>query len=62
MNLLLILAFCLTLNFTEAFLLPREVNLGKAIDEDPKKSYAHAKTALEELKIRLTDSLIHHTV
>ena len=50
----LTLTFCLTLTITEAFLLPREVNLGKAIDEDPEKSYAHAKTALEELKIMIT--------
>ena len=49
----LTLTFCLTLTITEAFLLPREVNLGKAIDEDPEKSYAHAKTALEELKIMI---------
>ena len=56
MNFLLTLTwtFCLTLTITEAFLLPREVNLGKAIDEDPEKSYAHAKTALEELKIMIT--------
>ena len=50
----LTLTFSLTLTITEAFLLPREVNLGKAIDEDPEKSYAHAKTALEELKIMIT--------
>ena len=50
----LTLTFCLTLTITEAFLLPREVNLGKAIDEDPEKSYAHAKTALEELQIMIT--------
>ena len=54
MNLLLTLTFCLTLSITKAFLLPREVNLGKAMDEDPEKSYAHAKTALEELKIMIT--------
>ena len=54
MNFLLTLTFCLTLTITEALLLPREVNLGKAIDEDPEKSYAHAKTALEELKIMIT--------
>ena len=54
MNLLLTLTFCLTLSITKAFLLPREVNLGKAIDEDPEKSYAHAKTALQELKIMIT--------
>ena len=54
MNFLLTLTFCLTLTITEAFLLPREVNLGKAMDEDPEKSYAHAKTALEELKIMIT--------
>ena len=50
----LTLTFCLTLTIIEAFLLTREVNLGKAIDEDPEKSYAHAKTALEELKIMIT--------
>ena len=54
MNFLLTLTFCVTLSITEAFLLPREVNLGKAIDEDLEKSYAHAKTALEELKIMIT--------
>ena len=54
MNFLLTLTFCLTLMITEAFLLPREMNLGKAIDEDPEKSYAHAKNAQEELKIMIT--------
>ena len=54
MNFLLTLTFCLTLTITEAFLLPREMNLGKAIDEDPEKSYAHAKNAQEELKIMIT--------
>ena len=49
MNFLLTLTFCLTLSITKAFLLPREVNLGKAVDEDPEKRYAMPKNAQEEL-------------
>ena len=49
MNLLLTLTFCLTLSITKAFLLPREVNLGKAVDEDPEKRYAMPKNTQEEL-------------
>ena len=47
MNLLLTLTFCLTLSITKAFLLPREVNLGKAVD--PEKRYAMPKNVQEEL-------------
>ena len=42
MNLLLTLTFCLTLSFTEAFLLPRELK-----NEDP-------ETAQEELEFLMT--------
>ena len=54
MTLLLTLTFCLALNITEAFLLPREVNLGKAVDDDPEKISATAKNAQEELKFLMT--------
>ena len=54
MNLLLILAFCLTLNFTEAFLLPREVNFGKAIADDQEKRYVMRKNAELELEFLIT--------
>ena len=54
MNLLLTLTFCLTLNITEAFLLPREVNLGKVVDDDPEKISTTAKNAQEELKFLIT--------
>jgi len=50
MNLLLTLTFCLTLSFTKAFLLPREMNFGKALDEGPKTRYAMPKNAQEELE------------
>ena len=46
MNLLLILAFCLTLNFTEAFLLPREMDLGMAVE---KKSAMDKKELMTKL-------------
>ena len=54
MNLLLILAFCLTLNITEAFLLPREVNFGKAIADDQEKRYVMRKNAELELEFLIT--------
>ena len=54
MNLLLILAFCLTLNITEAFLLPREVNFGKVIDDDQEKRYVMRKNAELELEFLIT--------
>ena len=66
MNLLLTLTFCLTLSITEAFLLPREVNLGKPVkvavkirshhenDDDPEKRAAMPKNAQEELKFLIT--------
>ena len=71
MNLLLTLTFCLTLSITitEAFLLPREVNLGKPVkvavkirsrhenDDDPEKRAAmpeSPKNAQEELKFLIT--------
>ena len=44
----------MALNITEAFLLPREVNLGKAVDDDPEKISATAKNAQEELKFLMT--------
>ena len=50
MNLLLILAFCLT----EAFLLPREVNFGKVIDDDQEKRYVMRKNAELELEFLIT--------
>ena len=66
MNFLLTLTFCLTLTITEAFLLPREVNLGKPVkvavkirsrhenDDDPEKRAAMPKNAQEELKFLMT--------
>ena len=65
MNLLLILTFCLTLSTIEAFLLPREVNLGKPVkvaveikshenDDNQEKRSATAKNAQEELKFLMT--------
>ena len=54
MNLLLTLTFCVTLSITEAFLLPREVNLGKALDDDPETRYVMAKNAQEELDFLMT--------
>ena len=65
MNLLLILTFCLTLSTIEAFLLPREVNLGKPVkeaveikshenDDNQEKRSATAKNAQEELKFLIT--------
>ena len=65
MNLLLILTLCLTLSTIEAFLLPREVNLGKPVkvaveikshenDDNQEKRSATAKNAQEELKFLMT--------
>ena len=54
MNLLLTLTFCLTLSFTKAFLLPREVNFGKAIDDDQEKRYVMRKNAELELEFLVT--------
>ena len=65
MNLLLILTFCLTLSTIEAFLLPREVNLGKPVkvaveikshenDDNQEKRSATAKNAQKELKFLMT--------
>ena len=67
MNLLLTLTFCLTLSITEAFLLPRELNLGKPVKvaikirsrhendaDDPEKRAAMPKNAQEELKFLIT--------
>ena len=50
MNLFLTLTFCLILSINEAFLLPREVNFGKALDDDPKQRYVMPKNAQEELE------------
>ena len=65
MNLLLILTFCLTLSTIEAFLLPREVNLGKPVkvaveikshenEDNQGKRSAMPKNAHEELKFLMT--------
>ena len=50
----LTLTFCLTLTITEAFLLPREMNLGKAIDDDQEKRYVMRKNAELELEFLIT--------
>ena len=54
MNFLLTLTFCLTLSLTKAFLLPREVNFGKAIDDDQEKRYVMRKNAELELEFLIT--------
>ena len=55
MNLLLTyLTFCLTLSLTKAFLLPREVNFGKAMDDDQEKRYVMRKNAELELEFLIT--------
>ena len=54
MNLFLTLTFCLILSINEAFLLPREVNFGKALDDDPKQRYVMPKNAQEELEFLMT--------
>ena len=46
MNLVLTLTFCLTLTITEAFLLPREMDLGMAIE---KKSAMDKKELMTKL-------------
>ena len=46
MNLLLTLTFCLTLTITEAFLLPREMDVGMA---DEKKSAMDKKELMTKL-------------
>ena len=50
----LTLTFCLTLTITEEFLLPREMNLGKAIDDDQEKRYVMRKNAELELEFLIT--------
>ena len=54
MNLFLTLTFCLILSINEAFLLPREVNFGKALDDDPKQRYVMPKNSQEELEFLMT--------
>ena len=50
----LTLTFCLTLTITEEFLLPRDMNLGKAIDDDQEKRYVMRKNAELELEFLIT--------
>ena len=50
----LTLTFCLTLTITEEFLLPRDMNLGKAIDDDQEKRYVMRKNAALELEFLIT--------
>ena len=57
MNLLLTLTFCLTLTITEAFLLPREMDVGMA---DEKKSAMDKKELMTKLPnlLKFVDLLV----
>ena len=57
MNLLLTLTFCLTLTITEAFLLPREMDLGMAVEKKSAMDKKELMTKLPNLQ-KFVDLLV----